>query len=350
MRHPKRKIVFIIGIITLSLCISTVFGAFIFSRIIDGYATTGKFYEIENEILNYSPYANMTKAEMDAKIATEGKDAVLAGLNTIESTPKKVKDDSIVCYATRRTGTEGVDEEYYLPNLNQLGFSFKFTTTIDAYVRISFEDAWISKKTYFSGKEDQSYIIKDQLNGSYEEMIPSQVNESNFAAYYKLTPKATSSSSKFVSSALYFSKTTVEKEGSNYDKYTYVNMTMDEFDNNKLTTTYYTLSPEKDNSYSSTTKYYKFTADSPFKVTDADWYYDAGSNIAYYKKKIDVDESNGGKETFDDFDFKINSNYFYKEHAGSFYESVKVQLSYHVDVVQANRAFAIWGVDPERLV
>ena len=347
MKHVKRNIIFIVGLITLALSTSVVFGAFIFTRIIKGDAQTGNFYEIEKNIINYAYYADKTEQEMAELAANPASlQTLLSNLHKRKATGVKISSDSIVCYATKRTGKADNPNEYHFPDLNQLGFTFSFTTTIDAYIKIHFEDAWISKKDYVSGKEEQTYIIKDQLNGIYEQIPDNQVNQSNYAAYYVINPTQTYATSRFSTTQTYFTKS----NETGFDVYTYAPLDEEEFDNTKATTTYYTLNPKKTKGYSATEHYFKFSADSPFKITDENWYYDAGTNVAYYKTKIDVDEQEAKKQTFDDFKFDIDEKYFYKEKYGSYTESVKIQLSYYVDVVQANRVYEIWGVEPEKLI
>ena len=346
----KRKIIILVSIISLLSITCIVFAAFVFNRIISGYATTGDVFEIRNRILNYAYYADKNKTYMDDLISTdEGKTEVLTHLSERKDSPQYISNNSIVCYATKRTGYSDEAGEYHLPYLNQLGFSFSFKTSIDVYVRIHFEDAWISKRTYKSGRTEQNYIIKDQLNGKYEKMAAADVNESNFAAYYviKAFVPATFSTSKS-----YYIKDTIE----GVETYNYVSISEEEFntnaalpDGNSSKKTYYEISASKLEKYDETKFYYKFSAESPFAITEDGWYYDAGSNIAYKKRKINVDESRNEPQSFS-YSFNLDENYYYQEHEGSYHESVKIELSYFVDVVQANRVYELWNVDPEALV
>ncbi len=83
---------------------------------------------------------------------------------------------------------------------------------------------------------------------------------------------------------------------------------------------------------------------SPFQLTGEDWYYDAATNCSYYKSVIpaSTDAHN--------FSFDINSTYFYSADTTHAYrEAIKVQVSYSVEIVQANRAETIWGIDPSTL-
>ena len=346
----KRKIIILISFISLLSLTCIVFAAFIFNRIISGYATTGDVIEINNKILNYAYYADKTKSQMINLVSTEeGKTEVLSNLSSRKQSAVKISGNSIVCYATKRTGYSDEADEYHLPYLNQLGFSFNLKTSIDVYVRIHFEDAWISKKTYKSGRTEQNYIVKDQLNGKYEKMAAADVNESNFAAYYVIKPFTPSS---FSTSKSYYVKDTIE----GIETYNYVSISELEFttnqalaDDNPSKIKYYEITASKLEKYDSEKTYYKFSAESPFAITADGWYYDAGSNIAYKKTKINVDESRNEPQSYS-YSFNLDQNYYYQEHEGSYHESVKIELSYFVDVVQANRVYELWKVDPEALV
>ena len=346
----KRKIIILTSIISLLSLTCIVFAAFLFNRIISGYANTGNVYEINNRILNYAFYSNKSKAEMQELASTdEGKETILSNLSTRLATAKRINENSIVCYATKRTGYADEVNEYHLPYLNQLGFSFSFKTSIDVYVRIHFEDAWISKKTYKSGRTEQNYIVKDQLNGKYEKMAKTDVNESNFAAYYTIkafTPLT------FSTSKSYYVKDTIE----GIETYNYVSINEDQFnaqaalaDDNPSKIKYYEITASKLEKYDASRDYYKFSAESPFAISADGWYYDAGSNIAYKKTKINVDETKNEPQSYS-YSFNLDKNYYYQEHEGSYHESVKIELSYFVDVVQANRVYELWHVDPEALV
>lgn len=347
MKRTKRKIIILASIISLLAVSSIVFAAFVFTRIINGTAYTGDVYDVNNKILNYGYYAGL-EDDSTIDISTDEKKAqVLANLSSrTNDNPTEINSNTIECYATKRTGYDDEYGEYHLPYLNQLGFKFKFKTSIDVYVRIHFEDAWISKKTYRNGKTEQSYIVKDQLNGVYEKMNDALVNEENFAAYYVLKQYIPST---FSTSKVYYTYNGV-------DTYTYASINEEEFNTQKAKPVddstkiiYYELTPSKLGKYSDNATYYKFSSESPFAITAEGWYYDASTNIAYKKQKIDVDEQTGAPQNFE-FQFDLDENYYYKEHNGSYHESVKIKLSYFVDFVQANRVYALWKLNPETLI
>ena len=95
----------------------------------------------------------------------------------------------------------------------------------------------------------------------------------------------------------------------------------------------------------------QISGSSPFAVTDENWYYDSATNIVYlktlYTPTYTVDGTTG-EYTYDPMSvtFDVNPGYYYYDTsptASSTYTTVEV--SFTVDIVQANRAAALWGSD-----
>lgn len=95
----------------------------------------------------------------------------------------------------------------------------------------------------------------------------------------------------------------------------------------------------------------QISGSSPFAVTDENWYYDSATNIVYlktlYTPTYTVDGTTGAY-TYDPMSvtFDVNPGYYYYDTsptASSTYTTVEV--SFTVDIVQANRAAALWGSD-----
>ena len=77
---------------------------------------------------------------------------------------------------------------------------------------------------------------------------------------------------------------------------------------------------------------------SPFYILNDNWYYDAAKNVAYLKA---IAEPGTNSFTFD-----VNEGYFYHDTsaaAASTYTTV--EISFTLDIVQANRARNLWGAD-----
>ena len=359
MKKTKTKIIISIVIaISFISIISTIFAAFIFSKVVTGTATTGNIYSLNKSILNYSTYSSYYgKSDADLiELKNNNSSLFLSNLKNRSSTATTINSDKIECYASERTGNDAENGEYGLPYLNQIAFKFGVTTTIDLYVRIHFQDVWISKKVINNqGTISQQIITKDQVNGVYEQVT--QVDESNYLAYYLVSEQETF---LYSNSNKYYTKSTED----GVIKYSYVTLNADDFEGEHEK--YYILTTRRlgvKDSYDPNKTYFKFSADSPFKISEKDnngnelWYctYDYGSNYndgyAYYKVKIDVDENDDDQMTKSiSKEFKIDNEYFYKEQLGAYYGCVKIQLSYSVEVVEANRVETIWHLNPEKLV
>lgn len=208
----KRKLVIVIICTIFFVSLFVGFAAFMFNRSITGDAGNGSIELIEKKFV----LRGDVNTEIDAK-----------------------ERNSISCNATKKGG---YDEEMTY-ELNQLGVSYTFSSSVDVYMRINFEDAWISVKTYNNGTRTTTYIEKGKVSGV-----------------------------------------------------------------------------------------------SPFSINDSNWVYDSTTNCAYYKGVIKP----GDTKTFT---YNLNSSYYYETKSNSSYrECVLVEVSYFVDIVQANRAEKKWGV------
>lgn len=350
MVKTKRKLIIIIASISFVLTIGVVFAAFLFSRMVDGDARTGNIYEINKEIRSYSKYTSVEAAKaaignpINFDVLSERKSEATVVTNKINN--EDINAETITCLASKRTTNFYDEADLALPYLNQIGLYVSFTTTIDSYARISFEDVWISKKRYQGSDPKETIIVKDQLNGVYEQVDNSKITANNVGAYFLLTE---SEAQTYNENTYYYTKEIINEKW--YYRYAMIN------NQTELSGgTYYTLTETKQNKYDSVAdsdkRFYKFSAESPFEKINQDenskWYYDARTNVAYYKEMIDIDESQKGKKTIN-FGIDIANDYFYQTKEASYDEIVKVQLSYHVEVVQANRCMAIWHIQPEEL-
>ncbi len=94
----------------------------------------------------------------------------------------------------------------------------------------------------------------------------------------------------------------------------------------------------------------KISGASPFSVTDSDWYYDVDNNIVYHKEMLMPTKDTNGDYTSQEYVFNVNEGYFYHDTSAQAASKVTtVQVSFTVDIVQANRAEALWGVDFDEL-
>lgn len=153
---------------------------------------------------------------------------------------------SVSCYATEKGGYSDEVSEY--PYLNQIGASFEFKNEVDVYVRIYFQQAWLSHKVYRNGISTNTYI-------------------------------------PFNTDAL-------------------------------------------ESAFSSNTA----------------WEYNSHTGYLYLKTK--VSGTNANVNSTNKYSFYFSDTYFYQtEENVSYREAIIVDFSYHVDIVQANRASTLWGFD-----
>lgn len=95
----------------------------------------------------------------------------------------------------------------------------------------------------------------------------------------------------------------------------------------------------------------KISGTSPFAINDDDWYYNAAENTAYLKTIVNSSANDAdGNLIANNYEFDVNPAYFYTpSKIVAYREYMDVQVSFTVDIVQANRAHEIWGVDPSEL-
>lgn len=98
---------------------------------------------------------------------------------------------------------------------------------------------------------------------------------------------------------------------------------------------------------------------SPFAVNDDEWFFDEKENCIYLKNRYvpEAQKDNSGNPVLDangkyiypekEYTFNINEGYYYDVLKSiSYTDYIDVQVSFTVDIVQANRAYALWGFDP----
>lgn len=100
----------------------------------------------------------------------------------------------------------------------------------------------------------------------------------------------------------------------------------------------------------------KSLKNNPFYINNnnTDWYYDSNTNYLYYKHVVDSSLVTSNTDIYGNYIhsvlYNVNSSYFYEfnqdDTITNGHQELLVDLQFAYDIVQANRAFAIWGVDP----
>ena len=161
----------------------------------NGYGVFDKVSGSYNSNTNYFELVYEPKSITADGTITSGENAGLSCVNT---------------YATERN-LNSLEKKYMY--LNQLGFKFSIKTSINAYLRVKFFDAWISSKLYpGSSKLKENYIKKDQIGDKSSPFMVTAENwyydQTNNCCYMTLPIKASDTIHEFTLNIneSYFSK------------------------------------------------------------------------------------------------------------------------------------------------
>lgn len=231
----KKKIIILSSIIALILISTITYAAYSFTRTPkDEDVELGKITLNEKKFVYFE---NNTSAGEEIVLDENG-----------DNNSYSVDNNVITVYATKKGGYD--DELENTIYLNQIGFDFTFTNTIDVYVRLHIEDSWISHKVYSNGTIVEN-VIRQDANAHPSNFVDSEV-----------------------------------------------------------------------------------------------WYYDEATGYFYLRQKVEANSNESNT-----YSFKTDPSYYYIPAQNKNYrEAVFVELSFTVDIVQANRAAAKWGVDVNSLI
>lgn len=94
----------------------------------------------------------------------------------------------------------------------------------------------------------------------------------------------------------------------------------------------------------------KVDGKSPFMVDDENWYYDEAENCVYLKEMYVPEKDAEGNFISKSYTFNVNEAYYYfLKTVGTYSEYIDIDVSFTVDIVQANRAKALWHIDPSTM-
>ena len=86
---------------------------------------------------------------------------------------------------------------------------------------------------------------------------------------------------------------------------------------------------------------------SPFSVSGSEWVYDETTNYVYLKQMYVPTKDSNGNFVSTTYTFDVNEAYYYDStKTSAFTDYIDVDVSFTIDIVQANRAKAKWNVDP----
>lgn len=393
MKRLKVNIIYLIGLLVLISSIGVVFAAFMFNQVVNVNGEIGGIEIESKKFLDYSLYETVSSSDenLNRKIRLR-KDTVA------------ILDDIILSYASTHSFTQDIQfkdgKVYYLKENDEYVVATAEDYSIGADVPS--ETFYEETKTY-NGVERVTTLfnancenITPTINGSVITFVNSGLTitvtcviDANAGIIKSATASASSKDYRCVVDSDGKGLVVLDNEITNSSNgYTEVSANSriicsatqgryddpkNDDDNNKHYLSQYgfkfTFKTEipvyvrvhiqdawsSVKVYSSSVKERYVTKDkvagkTPFNVTDSEWIYDEDTNYIYLKQMYDpnADLDSNGNFKSKTYIFNVNEAYFYQlgAIATAYTEYIDVELSFTVDIVQANRAKALWKIDP----
>ncbi len=376
----RKKLIIMIGCIILFCSSLSVFAAFIFNRIIDGGVESGKI-EIISE--GYISYALNQNVNFDSRLFKQNEyKAILkerAGVSKVndvnvnngleitnsnvanyyekkETTDSSIKQELFVLdefgnfiHINDNNNDKKYDKYYYFEKATKINENSEYYRLGHKYVSTPNENN-ISMYYTLSGIDSQEYGIYDKAQ-NYD------VNEQYFTLEYEPTSiKADGTITSGENAGLSCVNTYATERNLNSleSNYMYLNQLGFKFKvktgiNAYLRVKFFDawissqLYPGASKLKEVYIKKDQISGRSPFEVNANNWYYDQVNNCCYMTIPI------SSSEEIKEYTFNINESYFSKTAAAVYKENIYVQVSYSLELIQANRALTVWGVDPSVL-
>lgn len=405
MRRIKYTIIYIAGLLVLSLSISLVFAAFVFNQVSD---ITGEFGKITIEEKNFFDYSyDKTSADKDVAKLRKDTVAIIDGIilsanesytsvsgsqifmngityykkvgNNYESlieTTESVEGDynvgelvstyagTVYIQTKTYTGISSISKVQYYDSTNSRfenisktingsvitftvgGVSVTITCTIEA------DGGYISTAT-ITASNDKNYRVQLDVDGLGMLVLDTDITNTLSTGYSVLSDDAAITCS--ASEDKYY--TAEEKEA--HAVHPYLSQIGLHFKFKSEIAVYVRIrirdAWEKIKEYptSSRESYTikdQVSGQSPFTVNDSAWYYDADTNCVYLKQMYVPEYNAQGQLISQEYTFNVNEAYFYQVASTTAYtEYVNVEVSFTIDIVQANRAKTLWKLDPSQI-
>ena len=406
MRRIKYTITYLAGLLVLSLSISLVFAAFVFNQVSD---ITGEFGKITIEEKNFYDYS-YDKTSSDKDVAKLRKDTVaiidgiilsadevytaapvnqifingvtyykkdgnnyVALVETTESTPGDYNVGELISTYTAGTvyistktytGISSISKVQYYDSTNSRfenisktisnnvisftvgGVSVTITCTIDT------AGGYISAAA-ITASNDKNYRVQLDVDGLGMLVLDTDITGTLTTGYSVLSDEAAITCS--ASEDKYY--TSEEKEA--HAVHPYLSQIGLHFKFKSEIAVYVRIrirdAWEKIKEYPTSSRESYTIKDqvagqSPFKVNDSAWYYDADTNCVYLKQMYVPEYNAQGQLISQEYTFNVNEAYFYQVASTTAYtEYVNVEVSFTIDIVQANRAKTLWKLDPSQI-
>ncbi len=394
MKKVKVNIMFLIGILVLSVSIGLVFASFVFNQVVDvegnigGVTINSKSYLIYAKDHNLdSTNINYSRAEKQRKdtVATveniklkysatyslttdtvfiEGKTYyklvdgttdqyeavdVIPGTNTdIGSRYEETRSYSGIDRIGTIYDSSFNDLEFEISTTNTSVFSFSISSiTITVTNTISQDDGVITEAAVAASDDEKNYKAVIGVDGLSMVIIDTDITHSE-TGYTEIDASSTKLTLSASEDKYYATSSTPKKY--------YLSQLGLQFTFTSEIAVYVRIHIQdawtRTRAYSSNVKELYVMKDliggeSPFNVSGSDWVYDKTTNYVYLKQMYVPEKDTNGSFKSTTYTFDVNEAYYYtSSKTSAFTDYIDVDVSFTIDIVQANRAKALWKVDP----
>ena len=401
MKRTKYLITYIIGLLVLSISISVVFAAFVFNQVATVTGNFGGITIVHKDFYDYS----YNKASNDKKVSKLRKDTVaiidniiLASTDTYELTSDQVYVDGKAYYNNSHvllkpyvndetaydyevgdaipastvyelkkqyTGLSSVGTcQYYntssgeftdlvkTVNTNSISFTVN-TVSVTITCTVNQNAGVISTATVTTNSETAHYRTQLDVDGLGMLVLDDDITSSSTDGYSVID------ASTAITCSASEDKYYTEAEKTAGAQHPYLSQLGLHFEFKAEIAVYVRIhirdAWEKIKEYTTSSRETytikdQVSGQSPFTVNDSEWYYDEDTNCVYLKQMYVPQYDNAGNLISKEYTFNVNEAYFYQVASTTAYtEYVNVQVSFTIDIVQANRAKALWKLDPSTI-
>jgi len=384
MKNSKKKLIIILGIVGFLFSITVVFAAFIFNQIIEGSAKTGYIdidsksyyiYSAENNLEQTDAnYKRQSKLRKDTIAVLEG--FILSSTSTYSLTGDTIfingksyytKSGSTYTIAEVEVGDSIAADTYYeetktYNGISKVGIAYDnslndIEVTIVGTNKLSFSLNDLAISITCQIDSEQGIVTEGEVtvsNKNYKAVINADglglvlidTDITNSASGYRAVDansaiNCSASENKYANDSIYLSQLGLHFEFTT-ELAAYVRIHIQ--DGWKRTRVY--ASSERENYILKD----QISGKSPFTIGGDNWYYDEKTNCIYLKQMFIPTQNADGTYQSQAYTFNVNEAYFYHAISTSAYtEYIDVQVSFTVDIVQANRAKDLWQFDPSTI-
>ena len=384
MKNSKKKLIIILGIVGFLFSITVVFAAFIFNQIIEGSAKTGYIdidsksyyiYSAENNLEQTDAnYKRQSKLRKDTIAVLEG--FILSSTSTYSLTGDTIfingksyytKSGSTYTIAEVEVGDSIAADTYYeetktYNGISKVGIAYDnslndIEVTIVGTNKLSFTLNDLAISITCQIDSEQGMVTEGEVtvsNKNYKAVINADglglvlidTDITNSASGYRAVDansaiNCSASENKYANDSIYLSQLGLHFEFTT-ELAAYVRIHIQ--DGWKRTRVY--ASSERENYILKD----QISGKSPFTIGGDNWFYDEKTNCIYLKQMFIPTQNADGTYQSQAYTFNVNEAYFYHAISTSAYtEYIDVQVSFTVDIVQANRAKDLWQFDPSTI-